>query len=176
MEEKPLSEEIVQRLRDRWNAGIRSRLVSALNEGASLASVVESMSGEAETPEPCPEGYLDLRGIDLSHLNLRGPWKVQGEERFRTGVALERVDLSHADLSWALLPRAVLRGSILRYADLNHAELIYADLSGADLSGADLRGAWLLYTQLYDAVVTEEQLASRRNLGQMDFDYHAYER
>jgi uncharacterized protein YjbI with pentapeptide repeats len=148
--------------------------VIALNEGRSIRSVLDRVY----VPPGCPpsESRLDLRGIDFSHQNLRGPWKLADDERKRIGVHLEEADLTGANLSWAILPRANLRGALLRHADLDHAELIYSDLSGADLDGASLEGAWLLYTKFHDTNITTEQLESRQNLGQMDFDYHAYER
>ena len=174
MEEEQLTEDTVQRLRARWNGESINQIVVTLNEGKSITSIVKTAT--KNTDIPCEKGFIDLRGIDLSHQNLRGPWKIEEEERFRMGVMLEKADLSHADLSWSLLPRADLKCANLREANLDHTELIFADLTAADLTGANLQGAWLLYTRLHDAVVTEDQLASRRNLGQMDFDYHAYER
>jgi uncharacterized protein YjbI with pentapeptide repeats len=160
-------------LHDRWDGDVINHLVIALNEGREIASIL------AEVPKdktiPARRDVLDLRGIDFSHQNLRGPWKRKGEERSRTGILLRGADLTGADMSWAILPRADFRGSFLKEADFRNAELIYADFSETDLSDARFDGAWLLDTRFYDAKVTEEQLHRRRNLGQLDFDYHAYE-
>ena len=169
-----LSEKEVTLLRERWKGNVVNRIVVALNEGRSIAPILRRVPvPEGVVPS---EGRLDLRGIDLSHQNLRGPWMFEEGKRRREGANLEGADLTAADLSWTILLRARLREGILRDADLNHAELVYADLSGADLTGADLRGAWLLYTKFHEAAITDAQLESRQNLGQMDFDYHAYER
>ena len=171
---KKLRKAQVQQLRERWKGNVVNRIVVALNEARSIQPILRRV--------PLPEGVpasdrrLDLRGIDFSHQNLRGPWKFEGDIRTRRGVDLEGADLTAADLNWAILLRANLTRVILRDGNLDHAELVYADLSGADLTGASLEGAWLLYTNLHGAKITEEQLRSRRNLGQMDFDYHAYER
>ena len=149
------------------------RLVIALNAGESINSLLKDI--------PKPDGEcadndsIDLRGIDFSHQNLRGPWKKQNDKLIRRGVHLQNADLSFSDLSWAFLPRANLRGAILCEANLNNSELILADLRDADLTGASFDGAWLLDTLFLGAKVDESQLKVRRNLGQMDFDYHAYE-
>jgi hypothetical protein len=38
-----------------------------------------------------------------------------------------------------------------------------------------MQDAWLLDTKFYNSKITEKQLNSRRNLGQLDFDYRAFE-
>lgn len=160
-------------LRERWSGDLIIRIVIALNEALPLEPVLRDVkvpSGlELSGTEP------DLRGIDLSHQNLRGPWQTTPAGRTRTGVDLSGEDLSGADLSWALLPRADLRGTRLTGADLSHAELIMADLRGADLTGAVLKEAWLLDTKFQGAKIEAAQLEERRKLGQLDFDYHAFE-
>lgn len=160
-------------LRARWTLGTINRIVIALNEGQPITSVLETVPQDEAMP---PLSHrLDLRGIDLSHQNLRGPWTFREEERIRIGVNLRGSDLTGAVLTWTILPRADLRDAILRSADLRDAELIQADLSGADLTGANVRGAWFSNTCLKNAKIAEEQLKSRRKLGQLDFNYHAYE-
>ena len=163
----------IQWLRQRWTWDTINHIVVVLNEGGEIASILADVAQDDTLP-----GFpdrLDLRGIDFSHQNLRGPWRMDGEKRDRSGVRLKGADLTGAVLTWAILPRADLREVILIDADLTNTELIYSDLSQADLTRANLEGAWLLYTKLHDAKITEEQLKSRRNFGQLDFDYHAYE-
>lgn len=174
MASQKLNKVQIQALRDRWKGNVVNKIVIALNEG----NVIDSILRRVPLPEGVPpsESRLDLRGIDFSHQNLRGPWTFEEDIRTRKGVDLEGADLTAADLNWAILLRANLANASLKDANLDHAELVYTNLSGADLSGATLGGAWLLYTNLHEAKVTEEQLKSRRNLGQMDFDYHAYEK
>jgi uncharacterized protein YjbI with pentapeptide repeats len=159
-------------LRERWDRDTIIRVVIALNEGESVESHIREVVRNPEIPDL--SGHLDLRGIDLSFQNLRGPWRSGEGKRYRTGVVLEGADLSGANLRWVILPRGNLRGAVLKGADLSNAELIFTDLSGADLSGANMENAWLWDTCFYGANVSKQQLNSRRNLGQLDFDYHAY--
>ena len=160
-------------LQERWERDVIIRIVIALNEGQEIGSILK------ETPKnpsfPAMPGRLDLRGIDLSFQNLRGPWSFRKDQRLRMGINLSSADLSGASLNWVILPRADLRDALLINADLRNAELIFSDLSGADLTGADMQDAWLLDTRFYNSKVTEKQLTSRRNLGQLDFDYRAFE-
>ena len=163
----------IKELRGRWSGNLVNQVVLALNQGASIRSILKQVPS-LKVP-PLPAKVLDLRGIDLSHQNLRGPWRTRDGIRKRIGVNLRGADLTGALLKWTILPRADLRNTCLKGAELQDAELIYANLSGADLDNADLTGAWLLYTKFSEARVTEDQLNSRRNLGQLDFDYHAFE-
>lgn len=168
------SEEEKARLKKRWNRDLVNHIVIALNEGSSLDSLLAELDPLSDIAWS-REG-LDFRGGDFSHQNLRGPWTLEKEKRFRIGVDLRNADFTCADLSWSILPHADLRGALFIDADLSFAELILSDLSGADLTGAVMKGAWLLDTKFYDAAVTEEQLRMRQNRGQLDFDYHAYEK
>ena len=162
-----------QWLQARWTRQIINDIVIAWNEGLVVTEIMNAVKSDPGTP--CLPDRLDLRGIDLSHQNLRGPWKMEQEKHVRTGVDLREVDLTYANLEWVILPRANLCGAVLREVNLCNAELILADFTGADLTGADISGAWLLDTKLQKAKITLEQLAKRRKLGQLDFDYHAYE-
>ncbi len=173
MPESPFSEEQVKNLRARWNRDAIIKIVIALNEG----NPVEPLLSDIPKPDEMPltDRKLDLRGIDLSYQNLRGPWVQKDAERYRRGITLASADLSAANFSWAILPKADLCNAILIDADLDYAELIYADFSGADLTGAKLDSAWMLDTKFQNAKITEEQLRTRRALGQLDFDYHAFE-
>ena len=161
-----------QNLVNRWNADLINQVVVRLNSGIEFKSLLKKFN--------LPEGIspsdkrLDLRGIDLSHQNLSGPWKKIKGKKVRCGVDLSNTDLIYANLEWVLLPRAKLINSSLVCTNLQNAELIFADLSGANLAEANLSGAWLWDTVMKNANVTEEQLQARRNLDQMDFDYHAY--
>jgi len=161
-----------QRLRKRWTRDLINHIVIALNEGEPITELISAV----DVPRGLDElsGRMDFRGIDFSHQNLRGPWKTGKKGRCRSGISLINADFSCADLSWVILPHADLQGGIFTDADLSYAELISSDLSGADLTGAVMQGVWLLDTKLCDALVTEEQLQSRQNRGQMDFDYRAY--
>lgn len=163
----------IEKLRQRWTGDVVNQIVVALNEGRSIEAVLENVPYNKE--DLSFSDRLDLRGIDLSHQNLRGPWEIREGQRIRVGVNLRNVDLTGAILLWTILPRADLRGALLQDADLRNAELIYADLSGADLTGATMEGAWLMDTKFHKAKVTEAQLESRRNLGQLDFAYYAFE-
>jgi uncharacterized protein YjbI with pentapeptide repeats len=169
-----LTKKQIQWFRNRWDRQLINQIVTALNDGEPIHQLVKDVIKDKDLPE-YPE-KLDLRGIDFSHQNLRGPWDIRNEKRIRIGVNLQRVDLTGADLSWALLPRSNLNESILLKTDLRNAELIYASLEKTELTDALMNGAWLLYTRFHGSNVTEQQLESRRNLEQMDFDYHAYEK
>ena len=165
--------EEMQWLQGRWSRDLVNSIVVALNQGTPVLPLLGTVE-QADKIAPLP-GRMDFRGIDFSHQNLRGPWTTEEDKRFRGGVNLRGADFTGADLSWAILPNADLQGSIFIDSNLSFAELILSDLSGADLTDADMTGAWLLDTKFYDALVTEEQLNSRQNHGQMDFDYHAFE-
>ncbi len=165
--------EVVQRLRARWTSTLISQIVTALNQGLLLQPILEGMPSDPDLP--AASGNPDLRGIDLSFQNLRGPWTFTGNERARTGVTLRRADLCYSNLNWTVLLRADLRDALFCYACMRDAELILADCSGADFTGSDLQNAWFLDTRLTGARISPEQLKTRRNLGQLDFDYHAFE-
>ncbi len=171
---KEYSSDELKWLRSRWERDLINHIVIALNEGNPINTLI--LEVERDEQLPAAEGKRDFRGIDFSHQNIRGPWTVKKECRYRKGVSLADSDFSCADFSWVSLPRADLSNCLLCQADLNYAELILADFSGSDLTGADLTNAWLLDTKFQDAKVTEEQLHSRQCLGQLDFDYYAYER
>ena len=163
---------ITEKIKSRWDYDLINRIVFALNEAAPIEDILKDVPADTSMP---PSGKrLDLRGIDFSFQNLRGPWHIMEGRRLRMGVDLHDADLTGADLSWAMLPRANLRGALLADANLQNTELIYADFSEADLKGARMEGAWLLDTLFKGAEITEQQLAQRRKLGQLDFDYHAY--
>lgn len=168
-----LNREQIRRLSDRWKGDVINTIVIALNEGRSLKPILRKLKKHPDIPGVGER--LDLRFIDLSHQNLRGPWRQEGHRRVRCGVNLQNADLTGADLSWVIMPNADLSGTILNNANLQNAELILSDFTRADLTGANIQGAWLLDTKFHFAIVTEAQLQLRRNLGQMDFDYHAYE-
>ncbi|MFH1941862.1 MAG: pentapeptide repeat-containing protein [bacterium] len=173
MTNRKYNDEAMQWLRERWTADMINHIVVALNEGRTIDSVLEDLPQDEMLPHH--PNRMDLRGIDFSHQNLRGPWEFDGDRRQRCGVVLKKADLTGANLSWVILPKADLREALFIDADLKDAELIYSNLSKADLTGADMRGAWLLDTKFIGAKIGEEQLKSRRNLGQLDFDYYAYE-
>jgi uncharacterized protein YjbI with pentapeptide repeats len=173
MESRQYTKDQKQWLQDRWTRQNINDLVISWNEGRAVKEILSEVKPDPGIPR-LPD-RLDLRGIDLSHQNLRGPWKMEGEKHVRTGVNLQGVDLTCANLEWVILPRANLCDAILREVNLCNAELILADFTGADLTGADISGAWLLDTKFQEAKITREQLATRRKLGQLDFDYHAYE-
>jgi Pentapeptide repeats (8 copies) len=107
-----------------------------------------------------PEIVPDLRGANLSeaildNYNLNG---ADLREANLIGTKLLGAKLSDADLSQANLIEAKLMFSDLRGANLAGADLSSADLTGANLFDANLHGAILNWTQLRDALVTDEQL------------------
>ena len=160
-------------LKQRWDRDLINKIVYNLNKGKEITGLLDEVPQNNDIT--CKEKFIDLRGIDFSHQNLRGPWTIQEEQRYRKGICLKNADFSYANLAWVILPRADLRGSLFIETDLSNAELIYSDLSYTDLTNADMKEAWLLDTKFYGAKVTEEQLKSRMNIKQMDFDYHAFE-
>lgn len=160
-------------LQERWDRDFINDIVYALNEGKEINDLLKEIPQKKEIP--FRENFIDLRGIDFSHQNLRGPWTIKNDRWFRKGICLKNADFSFANLAWVILPRADLRDSLFIETDLSNAELIYSDLSHTDLTGANMKEAWLLDTKFHESKVTEEQLKSRMNIKQMDFDYHAYE-
>ena len=113
---------------------------------------------------------LDLRGADLSEINLSGLPLTH----LRAGLSLEegrhatvvqsqaaaanlmKADLSsahlqEADLSWVLLNNAILLEAHLQGADLGKASLKQAILAGTHLEGADLTKAHLEGATLLEA-------------------------
>src|SRR5262249_31802863 len=97
---------------------------------------------------------LDLRGADLSRVDLRGlplartlgglagatAEQVSKAAAHLEGANLHDARLEGADLRGARLEGADLRGASLVEADLRGLALERVDLRGADLSRADLRG------------------------------------
>lgn len=173
MTDSPLTDEQKKVLQKRWSRDLINKIVIALNEGVSIKPLLADIPKQDDLPST--DRDLDLRGIDLSYQNLRGPWVQEEAERYRKGIVLPKVDLTAANFAWAILPKADLSNSLLIDVDFNHAELIYANFNSADLTGANLESAWMLDTKFHDAIISEEQLHSRRALGQLDFDYHAFE-
>jgi len=165
--------EEMQWLKQRWTRDLVNKIVLALNQGTPVLPWLNAV--EQDTALSYKQDLCDFRGIDFSHQNLRGPWTNENNRRFRAGVDLRKSDFTGADLSWAMLPHADLQESIFIDADLSYTELILADLSKANLTGTKMKGVWLLDTKFYEAKISAEQLQSRQNHGQMDFDYHAYE-
>ncbi len=78
----------------------------------------------------------DLRGADLSYVNLYG-------------ADLREADLADANLSGADLSEADLKSADLRFADLQCADLRFANLQGTKLSHVNLKHIerrWFVYT------------------------------
>ena len=150
------SEDQMQRLKKRWTRQLINDIVRACNDGGVLVDIIAELGGDNDV-SPFPD-RMDLRGIDLSHQNLRGPWIVKEGKHVHAGVCLRNSDLTGADLRWVILPRADLRDAILRDVDLSNAELILSDLTGADLTNADLTGAWLLDTKFQNAMKSNAPL------------------
>ncbi|MBI4297477.1 MAG: pentapeptide repeat-containing protein [Chloroflexi bacterium] len=98
----------------------------------------------------------DLRGLDLSGINLRGAYLYP--------VDFTGTNLTGADLRKAKVFDGNFEGSVLRHADLRRATFSHANLRGADLymarleraalPSADLRDADLRRTKLRKAWVT----------------------
>jgi uncharacterized protein YjbI with pentapeptide repeats len=168
-----VSEQYKSWLRVRWERNVINKIVYNLNEGRKISELLKEVPQNEKIPPR--EEFIDLRGIDFSHQNLRGPWTVFNGQRYRKGICLKKADFSFANLAWVILPRANLRGSLFIEADLSNAELIYSDFSNTDLTSASMKEAWLLDTKFHESKVSENQLKNRMNIKQMDFDYHAYE-
>jgi uncharacterized protein YjbI with pentapeptide repeats len=129
---------------------------------------------------------LDLRGADLSHVDLRNlplsrmygglarnQWEwdtITSEQREAATVFLKNADLRKAQLEGAYLARAHLEKADLREAFLQEAELrathledawiSKATLEGADLSRAHLERAYLREAHLAGANLSEAHLES----------------
>ena len=105
---------------------------------------------------------LDLRGADLSRLNLQGlPLSrlragLTNEENAHidpqiqelAAIHLEEANLSRAQLEGAVLTRAHLEAAVVREVSMSEVNLFHARLQGATLTrsrmdGADLRFAFL---------------------------------
>ena len=89
-----LNSEQMRWLRDCWKGDITNKIVITLNEGLSLNPILKKLKKKFDIPDN--EDRMDLRYIDLSHQNLRGPWKQDGERQVRGGVNLKDVDLTSA--------------------------------------------------------------------------------
>ena len=159
-------------LYNRWSGDLIIQIVMALNQGGNIEAVIDATPVFAL---PGKKRRIDLRGIDLSFQNLRGPWNIMKERRQRSGVNLSDCDLSYANLGWTILLRADLKRSLFAEANMCDCELVLADCTGADFSGAHMQNAWLLNTKFQNANISREQLRKRRNIGQMDLDIHAFE-
>jgi len=94
------------------------------------------------------EEEIDIPGLDLSGLNLRGAHFSRGN--------LYHVDFSGSDLTGARFGRSYLRGSNFCGANLSKALLEEADLSEANLCGADLSGARLFKVDFRGAKFDKE--------------------
>lgn len=108
---------------------------------ASLAKarVVATSSTRVVRPPKAGEVFrgLDLRGADLSAMDLKGVVFIACDFR---EARLDRADLSSAALLGCDLRRAHLRGTNFRSADLRRSRFENADTAGARFQYADLRG------------------------------------
>ncbi|MFL5663660.1 MAG: pentapeptide repeat-containing protein, partial [Ktedonobacteraceae bacterium] len=126
---------------------------------------------------------LDLRGADLSGVNLRNlpltrmrsgltrdEWNLTTlEQRHMAGVHLQGADLSGAHLEGAILQGAHLEGATLRGTHLEEANLFRASLKDAYLRGAHLEQAKLRGTHLEGAYLPAARL-QRADLRNAFFD------
>ena len=84
----------IDRLKNRWTRDIINLIVVALNEGRPISDIIEQISPkDSSVREDC----LDMRGIDLSHQNLRGPWITKEMRRSRCGINLKNVDMKQLE-------------------------------------------------------------------------------
>jgi hypothetical protein len=98
----------------------------------------------------------ELVGVDLSGANLEGADFCMADltEAYLSQANLGSAKLVRADLEEASLGKANLSLADLREANLFGAFLVRADLQGANLEGANMSGV-----NLYEARVTDDQLA-----------------
>jgi uncharacterized protein YjbI with pentapeptide repeats len=118
-----------------------------------LAKLKEGVKAWNQWRKENPEIRPDLRGADLSRVNLieadLSETNLIKANLFRAD--LNKVDLEGADLCEAFILEANLSAANLRGAALNAADLIGANLHEADLSGASLAGADLIGANLIGA-------------------------
>lgn len=100
--------------------------------------------------------YADLRGIDLSGINLSYADLMGANLK---GANLRYIDLSCAKLIGANLSDTDLKGANLNDTDLSYANLMCANLSETDLTEADLSDADLTEANLRFADLTEADLS-----------------
>ena len=110
--------------------------------------------------------YIDLSMADLNHANLKAAQLSKSTLWFTN---LNRSDLTYANLTEANCREAIFIRASMEFINLTKATLLKADLrdadlTGADLSDAELTGADLSGAFLYDAIVTDEQLAKAKSL------------
>lgn len=115
---------------------------------------------------------LDLRGADLSQVNLRNlplarvrgglsreEWETATlKQRDAAAVHMEGSDLSGAHLEGAVLEGAHLEGASLRYTCMREVNLFRAYLNNAYLRGAHLEQAILKGTRMEGAYLFEAHL------------------
>jgi uncharacterized protein YjbI with pentapeptide repeats len=95
-------------------------------------------------------GGEDLRGIDLSDLDLKG---INFSGANLTGVVLKNSDLEKANLT----------NAVLTEADLSNANLADALLTGADLDNTNLEGS-ILENAIIKSVVLKNTVLTNSNL------------
>jgi uncharacterized protein YjbI with pentapeptide repeats len=120
---------------------------------------------EQRIPSPKRRKGLDLRGADLSQVDLGALpltclWgdHMLLEETNLSGTKLEGADLTAANLKGASLWSANLEVADLTRANLEGADLGLANLEGADLTAANLRRARLGAARLNEADLSEAKL------------------
>lgn len=124
-------------------------------------------SGVSQWNSERPSNWADLRGEDLSHLNLAGVdlIGVDLSDSNLRGSNLEGARCQGAFLSGCNLQEARLRGANLYYARFVKSNLALADLAGTKMVGATLDGATLVNASLSRANLMAAHLRGTRMEG-----------
>jgi uncharacterized protein YjbI with pentapeptide repeats len=133
-----------QALIARWNhpRGLiaRARIIALLQTRKDCYDEIKSAAGPVHLPgEPGETGWIDLRGIDLSRMDLHG-CLVRADLSY---AILDGADLTEADLLYCGLSRASLKGVRARAAVMSGISALGASFEDANLPGVIFTNAIL---------------------------------
>lgn len=124
----------------------------------SLDQLMERIQRK-ESLEEAELSNLDLTGVDLSHMNLRGAVLER--------VLLRKANLAHADLSGATLVGLDIQDADCRWADFTEADLADSLLIRSDFSEAVMRDADLMRADVRKACL-EKVVAEGADFAEAD--------